>query len=228
LVFLLFDLFTIGIVAARAPISLQSYAMRKGNYNSGTPIGGIIWDSHFTDLRVAVTNPTDDDYESLDLVVQPDQWSHKAAILTESSGCDLSAIDGNVISFAIAKESGPLTLKATRVGAGFDMQDSSGNTYTSIATESGYRLRCGKLPAHFTIRIVFAVVGVSSLWKTLQVPQGPLGTWGMGMAEFSGGSSLFDLLDPRPFPSRLTVKGGYLRKLKPFTVVETITVGDSN
>jgi hypothetical protein len=60
-VFGLFALITINVVAVDTPLNVRSYAMRKGEYPPGTTIGEIHWDSHFTDLRVAITNPFDED-----------------------------------------------------------------------------------------------------------------------------------------------------------------------
>jgi hypothetical protein len=76
IVFALLDLFTIGIVAASAPIKFYSYAMEKGDYASGTTIGGISWDSHFTDLRIAITNLSNEDYQDSDIELQPDTWTY--------------------------------------------------------------------------------------------------------------------------------------------------------
>jgi hypothetical protein len=223
LVFALFDLFTIGVVAARAPIAFYSYAMRKGDYPAGTVIGGITWDPHLTDLRVAVTNPSDDDYQDLDLAVQPDKWSYKAAIVTSPSGCDLTPIGGNTVFLARNGKGGSTTVTMTPIGTGFDAHDNQGNLYTSLATESGYRLRCGKFPAHFSVQIVFAVVTVRP--DLLPKQSNFSGTY---MTELTPTKSDFDLLDRRPSPSVVLMRGSFIRVLKRYSITGTINIKDGN
>jgi len=229
-VLLFFDVFTIGIVAAQAPISFQSYAMRNGDYPAGTTIAGIAWDSHLTDLRVAFTNPTDEDYENLDVAVQPDKWTYRAALLN-SPGCDLLQMGGNTVSVVVSGKGGATSITSTRVGAGFDFQDNVGDVFTPLATELGYRIRCTKLPAHFTVQIVFAVVSIDPELVKAISPVGKKpdpGKWGVGFAELHGPKSGFDILDVRPFPSLVQLSGGYTRKLKPFSIAKTIAVDNGN
>jgi hypothetical protein len=220
----LFDLFTIGIVCARAPLEFFSYSMRKGDYAAGTIIGSITWDRHFTDLRVAITNLSGDDYGDFDVTLCPDEWTHKAAILDNASTCALNPVDGGTfVSFARAAKHGELAWKGMRVpGGGFVVNDSMGNAYTPLATRDGYRLRCGKLPAHSTVKIVFAVVSLGPSLLPARIPR----TWG-GLNEGQV-SDPFDLLDSRPAPSKIVVKGTYTRTMKPFSVMENIVVVDGN
>jgi hypothetical protein len=179
---------------------------------------------HFTDLRVAVTNLSDDDYQDLDVAVQPDKWNYKATILNDP-GCHLIPIGGNTVFVAHAKEAaGQLTITGTRIGTGFDAHDTGGNVYTPLATESGYRLICGKFPAHFTIRIIFAVVTVHSDF----IPHPAPGEWGLRGTDLGRVQSDFDLLDPRPSPSAVLVTGGYTRILKRYSIAKTIAVKDGN
>ena len=142
-------------------------------------------------------------------------------------GCDFRPIDGNVISAATTQKSGPLTMSATRVGAGFDMHDSAGDLYTPLATESGYRLTCAKFPAHSTIHAVFAVVAFNPDFMPPSSRAVP-GAWGFKAMEFAGTKSYFDLLDSRPFPSTVSVHGNYISVTKPFSVTENMTVKDGS
>lgn len=226
LVFAFFDVFTIGVVASRAPVKVLSYAMRKGDYPSGTSIAGITWDSHLTDLRVLLTNPIDDDYDNLDVEVQPDKWTYKAALLNNSV-CDLSPMGEETVFVATNVKGGSTTITATRVGNAFDAQDNVGDIFTPLASKSGYRLRCSKLPAHFTVQIVFAVV---TLYPSLiSIPPNiPKGAWGMTGAELAGVHSIFELFDSRPSPSIVQLKGRYVRVLKPFKFENTVSVQDGN
>jgi hypothetical protein len=229
-VLLLCDVFSIGIVGAQAPINFQSYAMRKGDYSPGTTIAGIAWDSHLTDLRVTLTNPTNDDYENLDVAVQPDKWTYKAGLLN-SPGCDLLQMGGDTVSIVRSAKGGATSITSIRVGTGFDFQDNVGDVFIPLATKLGYRVRCTKLSAHFTVQIVFAVV---SVYPELLKETGAVGkkldpgNWGMGYAELHGAKSEFDVLDVRPSPSVVQLSGEYIRKLKPFTITETVAVDNGN
>jgi len=221
----LFDIFTIGVVAARAPIDIYSYAMRSGNYSDGTDIGGITWNSHFTALTVAITNSTADDYTDLDLTVRPDKLTYKAVIFGDSAGCNLSSIGGNTIFTSITK-GGATKVTMQHLGESFEAQDNVGDVFTPLATESGYRLRCGKFPGRFTIRIVFGLVAIHPDLIPKQLPAP--GKVGMSYVEIAGPKSGLDILDSRPSPSTVIVTGNYARKLKPYSIGCTIPVKDGN
>lgn len=230
-VFIGIDLFSIKIVGAPAPLVLQSYAMKRGDYPAGTTIAGITWDSHLTDLRVAITNPTDDDYENLDIEVQPDKWTYKARLLdSPDPDCVLTPMGGNTVAFVKHAIGGVTTFTGTHVGMGFEAHDSVGDVFTTLATGLGYRLRCAKMPAHFTVRVVLAVVALSPfLTSYTSAPiNGPMGSWNLSAAELAGVHSEFELLDPRPSPSLVRLTGRYTRNLKPFKIAKTMHVDDGN
>jgi hypothetical protein len=230
----LFDVFTIGIVAARAPIYFDSYAMRHGNHSDGTNIEGIVWDSHFTDLKVGITNMSVDGYDNLDVAIQPDRWTHKAAIVGSYAGCSVLPMGGDAVLAGMTGTGGATSITAHRSleGVALDAQDNKGNLYTTLATEHGYRLRCDKFPPHFTIQIVFALVAVrqDAIGELFSkgVPPLPPGGWGLSTTEISGPKSSFDLLDTRPYPVAVHVDGNYERKLKPYKVEQTVKIEDGN
>ena len=134
-VFALGAAFSISVVLVLAPLTFDSYAMRKATHADGTDVEGIHWDSRFTELRVAVTNPTDDDYRNLDVVIQPDKWIHKAVVVNRLSVCDLTSVGGNVVEASLPNKTGMTTFRATRIGDSFDFHDSMGNTYTTLASD---------------------------------------------------------------------------------------------
>ena len=175
----------------------------------GTDVGGIAWNSHFTELRIAITNPSESDYQDLDVVMRPDKMVYKAAILDQSSMCGLKSISGNVFAITHIKKSGKMTVTGTRIGEGIELHDDTGNTYTPMVSDGGYRLTCSKLPADFTIQVVFAVIAV-----TQQVIQGTPRPelkkpeeWGLGLSEWSGVNSEFDMMDTRPSPNTILYEG---------------------
>jgi hypothetical protein len=201
-----------------------SYAMRKANYSPGEDVVGITWNTHFTDLRVAITNPSDDDYHDLDIFIQPDKWNYKALMITKLSGCDLTPIPGNVFQTARAK-GGTTSITSTRIGDGFDAHDNQGDVFTPLAKETGSRLRCSVFPAHYTAEVIFALVALS---PRLPMPKPSPGKMGMAIAEIAGADSIFDILDDRPFPLVTLMSGSYKRNLKKYSIRRTIPVSDGN
>jgi len=227
LVFL--DVFSIGVVGKRAPLTIQSYAMKKGEYAAGTTIAGIAWDSHLTDLRVAVTNPTDDDYENLDIQIRPDKWTHKATLLANPGGCELSPNGERGFAFTISK-GGAKSVTANRVGTAIDAQDSAGDVFMQLATD-GYRLRCTQLPARFSVQVVFALVAFQptlGVEDVLTPPKLRKGTWEFTAEKLANIHSYFELFDSRPLPSAVRAKGRYVRSIKPFTFDDVVPVTDGN
>jgi hypothetical protein len=131
LVLFLADAFTIGFVLVSAPLSVTGY-IRPGDL-PGNIVDGILWNAHFSDLRIAVTNPTKEDYSGVDVVVKPDSWVYAAKIYDDESVCTLSAIEGSVLRAAMRspKANPDMRISVTPVGAGVEFADSEGNVYTT-------------------------------------------------------------------------------------------------
>jgi hypothetical protein len=129
---------------------------------SGTVIAGIPWNPHFTDLRVSITNPTNDDYSGVDLAIQPDKWNYKAAILESDTGCQLNPMGGNSVLVVASSKGGATKITTHRVGESVEGSDNAGDVFEHFISEGGYRLICTKLPSHFTVQIVFALVNQQS------------------------------------------------------------------
>lgn len=223
-VILLFGAFSTGVVAARAPINFLSYAMKNGE--NQTTIAGIAWDSHLMDLRVVVTNPSEDDYENLDVSIQPDKWTYKAALLTNDNECKLSPMPWTkTASVVLSSKGGATRITGMNSGTTFEARDNAGDEYVPLITESGYRVRCTKLPAQVSVEVVFALATVHpELAEKVPMPKA-----GIGFAEFANHvDSFFELLGPRPIPSTVQLKGRYLRNIKPFKIESTIPVIDGN
>src|ERR1700690_188172 len=96
-VIVLAEVFSVGVVLVRSPIDSTAYVILNSDYRPGINVGQIPWNPHFTDLRVAIINPDDDDYSNVDIAIQPDQWNYKADILNETTGCKLFPMGGNAV-----------------------------------------------------------------------------------------------------------------------------------
>lgn len=189
----LFDLITIGIVGANAPLTFNSYALRNGNYSDGVDIGGIAWNSHFTNLSVAVVNPSGDDYSDVDIAIIPNVWAYKAVIMSDNSQCKLVSIGGNAMLTTVTKGGGR-KMTMHRFGDKLEAEDEMGDVFTPLATDGGYRLICAKFPRRFTIKVVFATVAVNpDVVRAAPTPNLKPGEWGGTFSEWSGMKSQFDM-----------------------------------
>jgi len=198
---------------------LLAYSMRQGNYLNRTVISGITWDEHLTELRVAISNPTDDSYQHIDVIIHPDAWVHQATVITECSSCKLSRVGGKkTISVAHNSRTGKPSMTATPVGDDLEVHDSIGNVYTTVASDSGYRVVCETLPSHSTVSVRFALVNVPT--TSLARPSSPSpDAWSIVAAEAPPGTSDFYVFGSRPCPSVVTINGTYMRNIKPHYVV---------
>jgi len=217
--------FTVCVVLAKSSMNFVSYSMMRSDYAPGTVIGGIAWDSHFTDLRVAITNPSDDAYRSLNISIQPDTWTHKAAILSAPPGCELVSLGGNT-TFVGRNSSETAAMVTTSVATGFAASTSLDNTFTLLATQGGYRLACVTLPPRQTVQIVFAAVAVHPdlVSHPQQLQSQSPGTWDIYADEIRGAQSEFTLLDARPSPSIVKMRGSYTTTMKKCSITAEVNV----
>jgi hypothetical protein len=217
--------FSIAVPFARAPLEVAAY-VPPGGHADGASIGGISWDSHFTDLRIAMSNSTPIDYQNLDVLLKPDKWTHKAAVLS-GAGCNLSEVGGTVLTMAKmpVKTSTQHRFTAMRVGDGFETYDSVGNEYVVMASESGYRLRCAAFPAMSTIKVVFALVAPQPI--ILPHMTARPGGFVFETEAFSGVTDWVEMLNTKPSPGQITVSGKYISGIKPYSIEQAITVANN-
>lgn len=228
IIFSLAAAFTIGVVLVSAPLTIDSYAIRTEEQPSKNTIAKIPWNSHFTDLRVSVTNPSDDDYHDVDLVVQPDRWNYKAAILDENSGCLVSSVGGNAVLVVPSSKGGATRVTAHYVGENFQAEDDAGDVFEPFITEGGGRLRCAKLPAHFTVQLVFALASIDrNLASKASAPLNKPGEWSFSVTELLP-IDMFNLLEERPSTSEVMIRGKYARGMKRFSIARTVRVTNGN
>ena len=110
--------------------------MRCGSYADGVKIGGIKWDPHFTDMRVVIGNHENQDYESVDIAIQPDTWVHAAAIIGNNPGCNLVADDGDAVFWTVTKEGGTNQITMHHNASGFEPEDDAGYVFQPLATKA--------------------------------------------------------------------------------------------
>lgn len=146
--------FSWGIVFVEGPLPVSAF-VTDGEYPTGTVIAGISWKPQFTELTVDIDNPKDRAYKDLNLVIRPTEAV--AAIAQTTSVSDVSFEDKNGLSAQI-----------------LDLDPRTGSSkaipLVLLATDAGYRLRCGRLPAHTHLKIVMALTDLK--WNPPTVPPG--------------------------------------------------------
>ncbi len=216
--------FTVVGPLARAPLKALAYT-RPGNYSPGVEIGSISWNPHFTELRVAVTNPTASDYRDTDVLLKPDGWTHKASMITNPSQCELLPVSGETDIHVVNNGNGGATsVTATVNGSGLDVYDNAGDIFATFASEEGYRLRCTTLPSHYTVQIVFALVDVGPFRQPHNLLQQVQKTWELNGSkvllnyEELADKNALDILGPKPPSKKLSMTGSYIRGIKPYFI----------
>jgi hypothetical protein len=168
--FLGFSVVIISEVKPDSPIDRVCYSPKNGGYPPGTTIAGIPWNNHLTEVRVGLTNPTQDNYE-LDLNLYPDAWIRGAVITDNASGCKLNRLDGATISISTNIKGGWTKVTATHVGSDLEVHDNAGNIYTPLLTKGGYRLLCDKLSPRLTVELVFVLASLLPKVADVVVPK---------------------------------------------------------
>jgi hypothetical protein len=132
------------IVFLDAPLPIAAFST-SGEYPIGTVISGIAWRPQFTELDMDIRDPTDRPYEDLNLVVRPD--SAIAAIAQATGLYGVSFEDKNGVTTHLVDFD-------TRTG------NSKAVPLVLVATDAGYKVRCGHLPAQSSLKIVMALTDI--------------------------------------------------------------------
>jgi hypothetical protein len=216
--------FSMAVTFSRAPIDISVYTPRASPATDAS-IAGIGWDHHYTELVIGVTNPSQEDYHDLDLVFQPDQWVHKAA-LPESYGCQLSMVGASVIKISGHPKTGIMTFSGHLLGTKLGVDDSLGNAYDDYASQGGFRLRCSTFASVSTVTIVFALVSFKPelLANTMPPSTVSRGGFGLGVSAWKVDDGIDAFLEPRPSSRLLRYNGKYLKGLKPYRIDRSTSV----
>jgi hypothetical protein len=223
--------FTVVGPLSAAPLEVLSYTT-PGYHTAGVLIGDIPWNSHFTDLRVDITNSTANDYHGLNVLLKPDAWTYRATMAEPSSDCELLRVEGQTDLRAVDNGKGGATqISYFFNGTGYEAYDNAGDIFTTFASEGGYRLRCSTFPSKYTVHLVFALVDFSSFRNRTSGPSREVDGTSAGhgkkktmiSAEISS-QTLFDILDPKPSPKKLSLSGSYSKGVKPYSISGDIEV----
>ncbi len=219
--FCLVTMFTIGVVFVPAPLNFQSLAS-KSNYAPGTAPAGIPWRSVFVELDFIATNPTDSDYDNIDLWVRPDYPIAQIAQLSNLT--DVSFEDKlGVISRVTIED------LSTKVGA----------PMVFLATDAGYKVHCGHIPPNSSLRIIMAVVDVKKSQPTdpkkpITIPsdvsiddfivEETFDTKGDKSIYWFGSPKNLSVYAPGAKPKRITVSGFYTASNRRRSIKQDLSV----
>jgi hemin uptake protein HemP len=160
--------------------------------------------------------------------MRPDQWTHKAAIVTENSGCRLNELGGNVISMSSRHlKGGHGKVTVHHEGDTFETEDSIGDTYEHFLTQGGYRLTCERFPAGFSIQIVFALAALKPEYAPHNMPDP--GRIMFADKDFGPTDDVFGLiLSSKPSSSLVAVDGHYKLGMRTYSISRNVKVKGEN
>ena len=143
--FVVVGIFTIEVAIVRAPLVFSTLGSRIDYSlpNSPTAPGGIPWRPFYTELDVTATNPTDENYDNVDLFLRPDSSVAALAELTNLPG----------VSFQ-NKQGMEMRLTAEVLGT----NEKTNGTF--LATNDGYKVHCPRIPPHSSLAMVMAIVAI--------------------------------------------------------------------
>jgi hypothetical protein len=208
---LLADLFAISVVLPYSPLTLSTLGSQIDYSLGGGPTpGGIEWRPFYTELDLLMTNPTDGNYDDVDMLVRPDYPVAAIAQLSNLPGVSFEDKYG-VHNRATAKEVGANTPPAIM---------------SFLATNAGYKVHCNRIPPNSSLTIVMAIVELKpsqtvKAGTPIAIPDVNAFTPdSLGMEEtFSGKDGTFfyrfgnpkwlSLYVPNPKPKKVLVSGYY-------------------
>jgi hypothetical protein len=131
--------FSLGIVLYPATLKITATCY-EGKYKQGENIYGIEWDEGMSDLRVDIHNPTDRDYDHLDVVVIPEGvLIRDQKQVTNIPGVSVLPV-AHEVHLKYVDKSGALTSE----------------TNESNIPHDGVRVFCDRLPKKTTIGLILA------------------------------------------------------------------------
>ena len=216
--------FTITVVLVPTPLNFQSLAS-KSDYAPGTAPAGIAWRSVFVELDFIATNPTDSNYDNIDLWLRPDYPVARIAQLSNLADVSFEDKLGVISRFTIE-----------------DLSAKVGAPMVFLATDAGYKVHCGHIPPNSSLRVIMAVVDVKKSEPTdpkkpITIPsdvsiddfsvEQTFDTKGDKSTYWFGSPKNLSVYAPGAKPKRITVSGFYTasnrrRSIKQVLVVNSV------
>jgi hypothetical protein len=176
-------------VEAALPIAA---IVTDAEYATGTDRYGVKWRKEFTELQVIIANPSDRNYDDLNLLIRPTEAV--TVIKQISSVPNVSFVVKNNVSTWVANYN-LKTGKATGIPA------------VLVATDAGYTMQCPRLPARSEIKILFVLANIKNPAELFTIRFEDFSTYWVGNPDG-------DVYAPRPMPRFVIVEGEYNAALR--------------
>lgn len=138
-------MFTWGIVLVPGPIELEAIGI-PGDYPVGTKIAGINWNPAFSDVRISITNQSEQEYDNLNFVLGVSGYIIQAAVQNENSGCTLMSTSPVIEVHASGVD--------PKTGKPFQQP------LTQLGDSSPRRLQCKRFFGKQSVTVMFAIANV--------------------------------------------------------------------
>jgi hypothetical protein len=218
----------IGRILNAFPLGLSTIGS-NAEYPSGTALGGIIWSTRFSELRIFISNPSDEDYHRVDLTIKPDLPIAEIAQVTAIQNV-LISLATNVTS--VQQQIGNLTTGKLRA-----------NPIAVIASTTGYRIQAPNLSRKTRLEIVMAIALPRDVkTKPNSTPEEDLGLFRRDYflrVEFKNGTFVWfghgkdaggrieEVFKPeRQLPGTVQIKGSYVAEQLKYTISHILNVAD--
>ena len=213
-----------GVVEAKPSLSgLQVLTLIDASQHPpGSVVSGIKWRPGFTALRVSLSNPTDEDFKEVDVVLEPNEPIAAIGQVSTVAGVSLIGditkeqvyIDGTLLTMPLA------TIKEI---------DGTVNTIPlSQVLTSQYRVRCPLLPKNSDLQLLIAIAEANE-----KPPPGVL-YFGMSRENKQGITDKRIIFVPMgdldrvvftpKLPTKIRVHGAYLVNLSSKTIDTTVDI----
>lgn len=145
-------------IIKQAPLIVRSEVI-KVKYPQSQVIGGITWTNDLIDLRVAIENPTDSDYQDIDITIRADfPNTYIRAVGQISNLPGVTFVNPGIQLLGLDKSGNPIIKFASTTGhtIGDGCKIITHGTKSTLLPNY-YRVRCEKLFNRTTIEITLAI-----------------------------------------------------------------------
>lgn len=178
-----------------------------------------------TELDVIITNPTDGNYDDINVVVRPDFPVSAVGQLSNLSGFSFEDVYG-VLQRSTAQ----------------DMSTGVATPMEFLGTDAGYRVHCDRIPQRSSLRIVMALVAIKESEPANSANMRALIKKGLSPSDLAmqmtfndsvlgkhsywyGSKENQSLYGPQPRPTHLSINGSYVASNRILHVDRNVSVG---
>ncbi len=193
-------LFSWKVVFVSAPLNFFALSTRV-EYEPGTTIAGISWRPYFSEMDVSITNPTERNYEDLELVITPD---HPVAAIGQLSNLTDVSFEDN---YGVSERA---TIR--------DLSKQYAVALVLLATDAGYKIHCGRIPPRSNLKLAMALVAIKEDTpgidvSSAKIPEDPVLEQTLsppGVHYWFGHPAAKNIFSARPKSTKISIYGHYV------------------